>query len=462
MTVGSPRITIHHDPPCSASQQRLRVGAPVVAASAATLNDDCYCRTLDTEALRRGLLDDAESGEVMADLLAQRPTLFSATAVFLSRNTLAQLVEGIACLERAISHPQYRAAALRQAPPIAARAFGPLGVFVSYDFHLAPDGPRLIEINSNAGGALLSASLMQAQRACCAAMSGDMLPAGPQADPRPAYLAMFREEWRRQRTQGSPRNILIVDDDPASQYLAPEFHLFRKLLARNFARCEIVDAATLQWRDGHLWHNGEPVDMVYNRLTDFYLTEPQHTALREAYEAGAVVLTPGPRTHALYADKRNLILLSDAQLLRRWGIPAEDLERLSRLVPATRLVSPDNAEELWARRRTLFFKPATGFGAKAAYRGDKLTRRVWNDILAGTYIAQALVAPGERAIEVDGVRTRLKFDLRAYTYEGRVQLLTARTYSGQTTNFRTPGGGFAPVFVLPECSTTITAPEAAA
>ncbi|UUZ49727.1 hypothetical protein LP420_05925 [Massilia sp. B-10] len=42
----------------------------------------------------------------------------------------------------------------------------------------------------------------------------------------------------------------------------------------------------------------------------------------------------------------------------------------------------------------------------------------------------------------------LKFDLRAYTYGGRVQLLAARIYQGQTTNFRTPGGGFAPVVVL--------------
>jgi len=27
-----------------------------------------------------------------------------------------------------------------------------------------------------------------------------------------------------------------------------------------------------------------------------------------------------------------------------------------------------------------------------------------------------------------------------------VQFITARLYQGQTTNFRTPGGGFAPVF----------------
>jgi hypothetical protein len=42
----------------------------------------------------------------------------------------------------------------------------------------------------------------------------------------------------------------------------------------------------------------------------------------------------------------------------------------------------------------------------------------------------------------------LKFDIRAFTYAGQVQLLAARMYSGQTTNFRTPGGGFAPVIVV--------------
>jgi hypothetical protein len=435
-----------------APQKEPQVEPLANAASAAALNVDCYCRTLDGEALRRGLLDNAESGEIMADLLAQRPTLFSATAVFLSEGTLEQIVAGVTCLERVIRSPGYQAAVLHQAPPIAAHAFGPIGVFVSYDFHLAPDGPRLIEINSNAGGALLSAALVQAQRACCQAMSQAMSPANAPANPRPAFLAMFQEEWQRQRAQGAPRNILIVDDEPASQYLAPEFQLFKKLFERDGPTSDIVDAATLQWRDGRLWHQGEPVDMVYNRLTDFYLTEPRHLALRQAYEAGAVVLTPNPRTHALYADKRNLIHLGDAPSLQHWGMPAADVEQLVRLVPATQLVTPENAEALWAQRRTLFFKPTAGFGARAAYRGDKLTRRVWGEILAGAYIAQALVAPGERAVEVDGVQTRLKFDLRAYTYDGRVQLLVARMYSGQTTNFRTPGGGFAPVFVLPECA----------
>lgn len=40
----------------------------------------------------------------------------------------------------------------------------------------------------------------------------------------------------------------------------------------------------------------------------------------------------------------------------------------------------------------------------------------------------------------------LKADVRNYAYAGVVKLVTARLYQGQTTNFRTPGGGFAPVF----------------
>ena len=47
--------------------------------------------------------------------------------------------------------------------------------------------------------------------------------------------------------------------------------------------------------------------------------------------------------------------------------------------------------------------------------------------------------PGQRLVNVDGVATQLKFDVRAYTYAGQIQLLVARTYSGQTTNFPNTG-----------------------
>ena len=46
-----------------------------------------------------------------------------------------------------------------------------------------------------------------------------------------------------------------------------------------------------------------------------------------------------------------------------------------------------------------------------------------------------------------GTPIALKADFRNYVYAGKVQLIAARLYQGQTTNFRTPGGGFAPVMV---------------
>jgi hypothetical protein len=172
--------------------------------------------------------------------------------------------------------------------------------------------------------------------------------------------------------------------------------------------------------------------------------------LRAAYTAGAVVLTPHPHAHALLADKHNLTILSDDALLARLGADAATRATLVAGVPRTVAVGAANAEALWRERRTLFFKPATGYGSKAAYRGDKLTRRVWESILAGDYVAQAIAPPSERMTPVDGSEAALKVDVRAYVYGATIQLVAARLYAGQTTNFRTPGGGFAPVFVVPE------------
>ena len=41
-----------------------------------------------------------------------------------------------------------------------------------------------------------------------------------------------------------------------------------------------------------------------------------------------------------------------------------------------------------------------------------------------------------------------KTDVRLYVYDGEILLTAARLYQGQATNFRMPGSGFAPVFVI--------------
>jgi len=36
-------------------------------------------------------------------------------------------------------------------------------------------------------------------------------------------------------------------------------------------------------------------------------------------------------------------------------------------------------------------------GSKAAYRGDKVTRKVWAEIIGGEYVAQSYAAPARAA-----------------------------------------------------------------
>jgi hypothetical protein len=416
------------------------------------LNSECLCISLDASALRQAL--EAHIGQTdLFELIQQRcPYLFSARPVFVSPAHMARMAALVRAVESVVALPAYREEVLARSPAIARHdPGGALGVFFGYDFHVAAGGFGLIEINTNAGGAMLNAVLARAQRACCPAVQ-EMVPTPATADAlEHRIVAMFRREWALSHSKNARplRSIAIVDEQPAQQYLYPEFLLFQQLFQHHGLQAVIADPSELHLRSGRLWHGDLAIDLVYNRLTDFSLATPASATLRQAYLDNAVVLTPHPQAHALYADKRNLALLSDADQLQALGVPPATQEVLLAGIPRTEIVTPANAERLWRERKRLFFKPFAGFGSRAAYRGDKLTQRVWQEILAGGYVAQALVTPGERTIADVSDQTPaqvLKFDLRDYVYDGQIQWVAARLYQGQTTNFRTPGGGFAPVY----------------
>jgi hypothetical protein len=423
--------------------------------AAAVLNRGCACISVDHAALRRAL--EAGNSHLPAnlshaDLLATRPYLFSDSMVFVGEAHLHRMVEIIAAIEQVVARPAYRERVLAYAPARAIPAdYAPkaAGVFLGYDFHLGTDGPQLIEINTNAGGALLNAKLLRAQRACCAPVAA-MLPG--QISLEADFVEMFRAEWRLARGDASLKQIAIVDETPSQQYLAPEFELFRQLFEDNGIGAMIVDPSELSFDGKSLLCRGQTIDLVYNRLTDFALEAAPHAVLRAAYRLDAVVLTPHPYAHALYADKRNLVALSDQAWLSEIGVGIAERQLLASGIPRSEEVLPDNAATFWATRKQWFFKSAAGFGSKAAYRGDKLTKRVFAEISRGGYIAQALVPPSERRLLVDGLEQDLKLDLRNYVYRGAVQFVSARLYQGQTTNFRTPGGGFSAVFAVPSAA----------
>lgn len=419
--------------------------------AAAFLNRGSVCSSVDHERLRQALAGLVKCPSDAAPQ-ATIPHYFSDTMVFVADAHLQQMADLIDVVERLAQRPEWRERVFVHAPAIARHTPKAAGVFLGYDFHLGAQGPQLIEINTNAGGGLLNAKLLRAQRDCC--------PAGEATRPEELtieadFVAMFRQEWRLARGEAPLTRIAIVDAAPAGQFLALEFELFRQLFEANGISAVIADPAELSFDGERLSYAGQTVDLVYNRLTDFALDDPQNAALRAAYLADTVVLTPHPQAHACYADKRNLVLLTDDDWLASIGISAADRQILQAGVPRTEDVTPENAAEFWTTRKHWFFKPSAGYGSKAAYRGDKLTRRVFIEISRGGYVAQALVLPSERRLLVDGVEQDLKVDLRNYVYRNEVQLVSARLYQGQTTNFRTPGGGFAAVFSV-ACQPQIT------
>ena len=402
------------------------------------LNRECFCITLDRGALCQALEREVGDPEFCRTFIGPKTHLFSNVPVFLSEASVGEMLRIVHAVEAATRLPGYRDAALSWAPEIARHDFGPVGVFMGYDFHLAADGPRLIEVNTNAGGAFLNALLAKAQRACCAEV--EVALGRPETDDfEPAVMRMFQHEWELQKGQGVPRRIAIVDDQPAEQYLYPEF-----LLAQRFFQKHGIDAGDCRWRSapvrsaGRLLAEGQPVDLVYNRLVDFSFGHPEHQDLRAAYLDGAVVVTPNPRVHALYADKRNLALLSDHAALRSWGASPQMLADLAG-VPHTVLVTSDNAQELWQARKSLFFKPAGGYGSKAVYRGDKVTKGVWAEIIRGGYVAQDFAAPSERMVKLDGSAEARKTDVRLYVYNGQVLLDCGASISGTDDEFSDTG-----------------------
>ncbi len=422
---------------------------PVALAS--QLNAACQCIWVDREKLRSRLR--ADLGEE-ASALETREGLVSGNVVFIGPREAAAMDRTIRLVTRALESDAYRAKVELAAPAIARLRQPTSGGVLGFDFHLGSPSPQLIEINTNPGGLLVSFELAQAATASCDCLAAP-LPKLASASVELGQLSTrivesFNDEWARARGKTPLQTIAIVDDDPLGQYLYPEFLLYRRLFERAGWRVLIADPITLTTTAEALLLQDERIDLVYNRLTDFYFAEERHSALRRAYELDLAVITPHPAAHARWADKRLLAWLRDERLLADAGLDPAEREAVLEAIPPTEIVEPQAAAELWGRRKTLFFKPVDGFAGKAAYRGDKLTRTAFEHIVAHRYVAQAIVPTSFRRIcSVNGEESDLRVDIRNFALHGETWLRSARLYRGQTTNFRTVGGGFAPVLALP-------------
>lgn len=365
------------------------------------------------------------------------PLLFCPVAVKLSRQ-LADQAMTFAQAAFALRQIETRRRSLEALTPPTLDP-GNFSALMSYDFHVAGDGRlRLIEINTNAGMSLMADLLYQ--------LNG--LPNRFGENFQREIVETFKSEFtlafpsRERRLE----RIAIVDEAPESQKLLVEFYAFRELFGREGIETLIADPGEMEFADGELRLGGKRVDLVYDRDTDFYLESERSHALLAAMMARAACITPHPHEYRLLADKERLMELASPGAIEALALSDEHKAALrSAIIPAYSVQEIKDPDELWSRRKKLFFKPKRSYGGKAAYRGASISRPVFAQILAGDYLAQEYVPPSTLTIPVEEKPTEFKYDLRFYAYQDRIQLACARLYQGQMTNSHTPGGGIAAI-----------------
>jgi len=283
-----------------------------------------------------------------------------------------------------------------------------------FDFHYSEEmGLKLIEVNTNASLYLPIILQRCGQADHCIPPQLDLL--------YDSFLSAFDLK--------PGDGVSVFDEVPQNEGLYFEFIIFKEWLEQKGFKSNIVSLDTIE-KEGY--------SNTYNRSTDFYFEEDKSKSLYEHYLKGTKKFSPNPREYFLMADKKRLTPLRN------------ELEKthpeLSQMIPETKLFSEfDGPDDLWKQRKKYFFKPSQSFGSKGAFSGKGISRKAFEKIYSPQFIAQELCPAGRRHFEHEGESMEMKFDLRFFTFDGKVQNWGARLYQGQTTNMKTPFGGLTPI-----------------
>lgn len=312
---------------------------------------------------------------------------------------------------------------------------------MAYDFHTTAEGDcQLIEVNTNAAAFLLS---------CLAAQAHGLEPSWNGMGALKSLEQSFRDHAQAcSKTNEDPNLFLVVDENIQEQKMRMEFFLFESFFKSQFrAEALVVDANDLNSHLPHGSAESSTTTFIYNRLTDFFLENPALERLKSAYQSNTVILAPHPKAYAAFADKRRLTELSQAGQLETLGATGKQCEALRKvLIPSYKISDFKSIDEIWQNRKKLFFKPRQSYGGKSVYRGESVSRKVFERLVGEDIVIQKFVPAQSWPIsESEDYLSNWKFDLRFYVYKGEIQLAVARAYQGQVTNFSSQFGGLTTV-----------------
>lgn len=347
--------------------------------------------------------------------------------VELSSQILKQAQDFVRTIYKLRQSPEYLKAL---APEIANKDLqdpGNKSIMMSYDFHIDENqNLRLIEVNTNAAFLLLGQQMYLSKN----------IPTPLPFDSKDIQ-AMILEELRLQKKSIEKPYIAITDEAPTEQRMYIEFMAYNELFKSWGWNSEILD-----YKD--LFKNGSP-DFIYNRYTDFFLTDSSSQELRKKFLDQSICLSPNPFEYLLLADKQRMIEWVSGDYMEEMPLSPEERTLIQTVVPQCFDLTNENAQRAWEQRKKLFFKPKNAFGSKQSYKGASISRKNFDEITGKDIIAQEYIPAPEVNFATPEGEQKFKFDLRFYAYQDQIQLVLARIYQGQVTNLRTPYGGFAPV-----------------
>lgn len=298
-------------------------------------------------------------------------------------------------------------------------------ILMSYDFHYHNDQLKLIEVNTNASFLALGYELYEFTKT----------PRTPAKFQMEDWIANIKNELALQKKAISHPRVGILDNDPENQKLYLEFLIYKNILDNQGMPTEIMDVKS--------YTKDIPLDFIYNRSTDFYLESPGSQYLKTQFLNKSICLSPNPFEYLLLADKARLKDWSNPDFFEKLEFTDSERALLQSSIPKTLLLNPHSQEWLWEHRKNFFFKPVNSYGSKSAYSGRGISRIKFNELLSQNTLAQEFIPAG---IQIFGDQ-EFKYDLRFYVYEDQIQMVLARLYQGQLTNFKPPLGGWSCVQV---------------
>jgi hypothetical protein len=343
---------------------------------------------------------------------------------------------------------------------------GPPDVLLSrLDAFLGPDGPRFIEINSDAPAGFGYGDRM-------AEVFADLPLFHAFAETRrvhyapslPALVDSVVWTWRSRGGSAAATPVIAIADWADVKTRADQEIVCARFEAVGFD-CVLADPRAMEIGGGRLLANGRPVDVVYRRavLTEIVEREGQMQPFLQAYRDGLAVFVNSFRCR-LSEDKAFFAILTDESFASL--MTAEEAELVRRVVPWTRRVAErktlragvevDLVPYVIEHRPELVLKPAHGYGGRSVRVGDETSPEAWaaavQDGLREPWVVQERVAIPEEVfplLEEDGEvgLSPLKVNVNPFYVHGADVGAVTRASRSSVINV-SAGGGSVPTFVV--------------